>query len=239
MSQKLPPIILFDLDDTLISFDGVIPLAYNKCVNEFFDKYTLNFTKSEFVATWEKADDWYWDDPVRSKDGRENMKQARRNVFRLAFAELDMTDTSLSDMLADNYTAYHNELICLFPNTISTLEWLKMRGTRMGVVTNGASDGQREKLKRFDLERFFEIILIDQEVGYSKPDPRIFQHALDIMDISAKNAWMVGDSLTWDVSGAQAAGIFAIWNDYKKVGLPASAKIEPDRIISEISELLD
>jgi len=239
MLQKIAPVIFFDLDDTLISFDGMVELALEKCVNDFYEKYSPGITKDEFIKARRKAGNWYWADSDRSKAGRENMRQARRDVFQLTCTELNITDTRISDELADNYTAYHDELICLFPNTISALERLSSHGVRMGIITNGASDGQRKKLKRFDLERFFEAVFIDQEVGYSKPDPRIFCHALDLMGVSAKNAWMVGDNLTWDVAGAQAAEIYAIWNDYEKVGLPAFSDIKPDKIITEISELLN
>ena len=234
----LPPVILFDLDDTLISFDGVTAPALEISLNSFFNKYSPGFTKDELTNARKKAARLFWSDPVRNKAGRENMRQARRDVFKLTFEELGISDERLSNELADSYTEQHNELICLFPNTIPVLTELKSRGVRMGLITNGASDGQRDKLKRFDLERYFEAILIDQEVGYSKPDKRIFRHALEILGVSSADAWMVGDSFAWDVAGAQSAGIFAIWHDYEKSGLPADADVIPDRIINDLSELL-
>jgi putative hydrolase of the HAD superfamily len=154
--QNLPPAIFFDLDDTLISFDGVTGPALEKCIGEFFGRHSPGFTKEELVAARKNAGRWYWDDPARSKLGRENVRQARRDVFRLSFKELGVTDGRLSDELADSYTDRHNELICPLPNTHATLATLKSRGIRMGLITNGASDGQRDKLKRFDLERCFD-----------------------------------------------------------------------------------
>jgi putative hydrolase of the HAD superfamily len=49
----------------------------------------------------------------------------------------------------------------------------------------------------------------------------------------------VGDNLVWDVGAPQKLGIFGIWNDYRNKGLPPSSKIIPDRIITNISELVE
>jgi len=239
MKHNLPPVIFFDLDDTLIAFDSVVAPALEKCANDFCERYAPGFTKAELIDARKKAGNWYWSDPARAKAGRENMRQARRDVFRLTFESLGVTDTRLADEVADYYTACHYDLICPFPRTVPTLEALRARGVRMALITNGASEGQREKLKRFDLERFFEAVLISQEAGFDKPDPRIFLRALERMDVPAADAWMVGDSLAWDVAGARAAGIFAVWNDYRKAGLPTDAAVVPDRIVSEIAELLE
>jgi putative hydrolase of the HAD superfamily len=80
--------------------------------------------------------------------------------------------------------------------------------------------------------------LIEGELGYGKPDPRIFQLALDSLQVSSTSTWMVGDRLEFDILGAQKMGIFSIWNDFTKKGLPKDSKIVPDRIINNITELL-
>ena len=71
-----------------------------------------------------------------------------------------------------------------------------------------------------------------------KPDKRIFLHALERLNTSPKNAWMVGDNLDWDVAGAQQLGIYGIWVDWRGEGLPELSLVQPDRIIRNISELL-
>ena len=59
------------------------------------------------------------------------------------------------------------------------------------------------------------------------------------LDADAPASWMVGDNLTYDVGGAQAVGIHAIWLDVRGRGLPDPAPAAPDRIIRSIAELLD
>jgi putative hydrolase of the HAD superfamily len=105
-------------------------------------------------------------------------------------------------------------------------------------LTNGNSKLQNGKINRFNLASYFEFILIEEELGFGKPDSRVFKIALEKLDVFSKNVWMVGDNLVWDIQGAQESGIFAIWNDFNKNGLPENSRIKPDRIINNISELL-
>jgi putative hydrolase of the HAD superfamily len=236
--DKYPLAILFDLDDTLISFDGASDKAWDKCSADFVRQHSYPFTKSELLSTLKKIRKWYWSDPERHKNGREDMIKARRDIVGMALSEFNICDMKISNEFADNYSTCQNELICLFPNTISALMKLKSEGVRMGIITNGSLVGQRAKLSRFGLESFFEIILIDQEVGYSKPDTRIYEHALNLLSLNTDDVWMVGDNLIWDIQAPQSIDIYSVWNDYMKSGLPKDTKIIPDRIIYEISELV-
>lgn len=236
--DKYPLAILFDLDDTLISFDGASEKAWDICCGDFVRQHSCSFTKIELLSTLKKIRRWYWSDTERHKTGREDMIKARRDIVRKALSELAICDEKISNDFADYYSACQNELICLFPNTISALTRLKSEGVRMGIITNGSSVGQRVKLSRFGLESFFEIILIDQETGYSKPDIKIYEHALKLLSLKSDDVWMVGDNLIWDIQAPQSIGIYSVWNDYMKSGLPKDAKIIPDRIIFEISELI-
>ncbi|EMA49964.1 MULTISPECIES: HAD family hydrolase [Halococcus] len=82
---------------------------------------------------------------------------------------------------------------------------------RLGVVTNGAPGMQAEKLAAIGLDDAFEVVV---HAGYdapAKPDPAPFHHALDALDTDPDSTVHVGNSLTSDVPGAQAAGLRAAW----------------------------
>ena len=81
--------------------------------------------------------------------------------------------------------------------------------------------------------------LIEEEFGVEKPDQRIFLHALDRLHISAHEAWMIGDDLARDIAGSQQVGIFAIWCDLARQGLPNTNTVHPDWVIYDLSEVLD
>ena len=106
-------------------------------------------------------------------------------------------------------------------------------------MTNGETEKQRDKIERFDLNKYFKIILIEEEQGFGKPDKRVYQKAMDGLGLNPKDVWAIGDNLEWDVGGPQKHGMFGIWNDYRKKGLPRDSKVIPDRIINSILELVE
>jgi len=233
-----PKAILFDLDDTLIVYDGVSAPAWDACCEEFMNSHAFSFTKEDLLLRLEEVREWFWSDPGRHKRGREHLLETRREIVGMALGDLGVTDTVLVRELADRYSAYRDELISVFPSTYSVLDALRSSGVRLGLITNGSSAGQREKLARFHLADYFEIILIDQELGFGKPDPRVYLHALDLLGLSPGEVWMVGDNLIWDIQAPQSVGIHSIWHDVQGSGLPAESTVCPDGIVTDISLIL-
>ncbi|HEX2403410.1 MAG TPA: HAD-IIIA family hydrolase, partial [Acidimicrobiia bacterium] len=88
----------------------------------------------------------------------------------------------------------------------NAVEQLRDSGVRVAVVSN--SDGSvRGSLGKAGLLDLFEFVIDSHEAGVSKPDPKIFQAALERMGLEPSNAWYVGDSVFHDVNGARAAGL--------------------------------
>lgn len=97
----------------------------------------------------------------------------------------------------------------LQPDVRPALEALE--GTyRLGVLAN-QQRWIRETLSRDGLTGFFEVWIISEEIGFEKPDARIFKAAVDAADVSARRCAMVGDRLDNDVAPARSAGMRAIW----------------------------
>jgi HAD superfamily hydrolase (TIGR01549 family) len=136
----------------------------------------------------------------------------------------------------------------LFPDVLPTLGWLRDRGVHLAAVTNRGFSGPRfhEELRDLGLEELFEATVISCDLGYMKPHPRIFQHALEQMGATPESTAMVGDSLRADVEGAKALGMTAIWRR-PVVGEPLEATedkpepapITPDYTIDKIGDLRD
>jgi putative hydrolase of the HAD superfamily len=155
----------------------------------------------------------------------------------MAFSSLGIDDPEVARDLADAYVEMREGRVGFCPGAIDTIRYFHNRGVRLGLVTNGASEMQRGKLERFGLEPYFDHILIEGEFGAGKPDASVFRHMLGRFNVMAEDAWMVGDDLQRDISGAQALGMFTIWVDWRGGGLPASSPIVPDRIVRSIAEL--
>ncbi|MDL2248405.1 HAD family hydrolase [Tyzzerella sp. OttesenSCG-928-J15] len=232
-----PKAILFDLDDTLISFDGVTHEAWTTACRDFVEKYRPDCEEEEIFQAVTKTSAWYWSDPDRHTEGRKDLLTGRRNIVRLALAELNIHNEEQVESLARGYSEIKYSLIHIYPESIPLLNKLKEAGVRLGLLTNGTSEEQRDKIRRFALEDYFEIILIEGEFGCGKPDSRVYRKALELLELESSDVWMVGDNLVWDIGGAQSLGIHAIWHDYKGKGLPEGSQIIPDRIINNISQL--
>lgn len=135
----------------------------------------------------------------------------------------------------------------LYPDVLETLEWLRRRGCRLGSITNRAYSGPRfwHELRELGLTDYFEVVAISCDVGYLKPHPRIFRHALDGLGLEPTSVVMVGDSLRADVGGAKALGMAAVWRR-PPLGEPVEAGADrpqgeegpaPDYAIDHIGEL--
>lgn len=93
----------------------------------------------------------------------------------------------------------------LFPDTLESLDRLRAAGVRMGAVSNW-DDTFEDVLNRLGIADYFEVTVGSYEVGVEKPDPRIFEIALNAMGWRGDPPWYAGDRVDKDVEGARAAG---------------------------------
>jgi putative hydrolase of the HAD superfamily len=107
---------------------------------------------------------------------------------------------------------------------------------RLALITNGASDTQRAALLALGVEHRFDAVIVSGEVGIAKPEPEIFELALDTLGAPAEQAWHVGDNPVIDVAGAKAAGLTAVWLNRGRQARADSAA-EPDLEVGTLLEL--
>ncbi|HEU4580046.1 MAG TPA: HAD family hydrolase [Polyangiaceae bacterium] len=236
MSSILPPVLLFDLDDTIVRFSTGQPNFWQLALESHVPQLAEHHPR--LCALIDAASQEYWSEPERAFLGRQDMYAARRYVAR-AVLEAEGISEELCQRFADDVTDRKEAYVHPFEGALETLQVLRAQGHRLALLTNGSALFQRRKLQRFALEPFFELILIEGELGYGKPDPRVFQAALDFFAASPQSAWMIGDNLQADIAGAQQLGIDGIWHDPDGRGLPERPPAVPRRIIRQVSELLD
>ena len=89
---------------------------------------------------------------------------------------------------------------------------LQGRGMRLALCSNAPYPAElmQEQLGRLGLLRYFEVVLFSSEVGWRKPNPRIFTELLDRLGLVAERVWFVGDDWQADIEGAAASGMRAI-----------------------------
>ncbi len=130
----------------------------------------------------------------------------------------------------------------IIPGSADGLRALAATGVRLGVVSN--ADGTvQERLAGQELLQVgpgpgvrVECVIDSGAVGVSKPDPRIFQIALEVMQLAPADVWYVGDTPAIDVTGARAAGLVPIVMD--PYGLQADADYVRVRSLGELASLV-
>lgn len=232
-------VLLFDLDDTLLCYEGVASPAWDAVCSAFALENNQNGTLLREQV--EQVRKWYWSSPRRHKRGRKNMLAARERILFLALCKSGIPGRALAGRYAKEmalrYTETRDALMHLFPDSLPVLWQLRAAGYRLGLVTNGTGAGQREKLARFNLEEFFEYIFIEQEAGFGKPDPRIYKKALAAFHVLPENCLMVGDNPAWDVYPALRLGMRAVW--FNPSGRTEPLPLMQIKALSELPGLLE
>lgn len=107
-------------------------------------------------------------------------------------------------------TPWHSEDELPYTDAESTLAHLFQRGYKLGIIANQKL-GTSERLESWKLRQYFDIIVASAEIGYAKPDLRIFEKALELAGCTAQECVMVGDRLDNDMHPAKAVGMTTVW----------------------------
>lgn len=107
-------------------------------------------------------------------------------------------------------TPWHSEEEIPYPDAHSTLAALRQKGYLLGIIAN-QKPGTAERLKNWGLHRYFDVIASSAEIGYAKPDKRIFEKAFELAGCTARESVMVGDRLDNDIAPAKEIGMTTVW----------------------------
>jgi len=254
--------ILLDLDDTLMPEHAPVEGAYEVACQLAAQKHGIDpAALTETVRTrarelWHACPHRAWcvEMGVASWEGlsgpfdADNPHDAalaawtpgyRRQAWTESLATFDIQDDALAEVLDCTFAREKRARYTPYPEAIPALE--SLRGNyRLGMVTNGASSVQRDKAARTGLDAYFETIVVSGEFGRGKPDPGIFLHACQRLGVSAEETVMVGNSLTRDIAGAQAAGIRAVWVNRSGAALEGDLKPHAEIVhVGQLRPLLD
>lgn len=99
----------------------------------------------------------------------------------------------------------------LYPFTVDVIRYIKNKGLKTGIVTNGSSELQNKKMDMLGIKSEFDTIIISGEVGISKPNPEPFLEAASLLGEASENMLYVGDNPKNDVMGSRNAGYVSVW----------------------------
>lgn len=157
------------------------------------------------------------------------LEDIRLEAFRRTLSLVGVEDDELACELNTIYVRHRFGDIELYPDVLPVLDELSPR-FGLGLLSNGNTYPER-----CGLEGRFQFIVFAQDVGIEKPDPRIFDIALERAGCARDELLHVGDSLETDVGGARNAGVKAVW--LNRDGRENSGGVVPDTEIISLAEL--
>ncbi len=203
MYKNLVTDVFFDLDHTLWDFEKNSALTFKQILAE----HTPGVDLQEFLKVYVPANFAFWKLYREEKITKEQLRYQRlRTVFdTLGYPIEDAT----INLLADEYIHHLSSHNHLFPNTMEILAYLRPK-YRLHIITNGFQEIQDKKLQNANIHTYFDQVINSEMAGVKKPNPHIFELALEMAGVAPEKSIMIGDSLEADIQGALNVGFHAL-----------------------------
>jgi 2-haloacid dehalogenase len=219
--------VFFDADDTLFDY----PLAERTALLACLDEFAVTAEPEVVIAAYKRHNRAVWQAFERGETDQATLRVER---FRRLAAELVLPGLPL-----DRIGAYYLEALArqsqLLPGALATIQALAEKFP-LALVTNGIAFVQNKRFAASPITPYFKSIVISEEVGMAKPDPRIFEPALRTIGVAAADVLYVGDSVSSDMAAARNAGMDFCWLNPQ--GAPVPAGHAPIFTIAAIKEIL-
>jgi len=224
--------LFIDFDDTLYDTYGNAVIA----LRETFDAFHLE----RYFADPQVFYDAYWaaniDLWTRYSKGEIDRPYLIVERFRrpLSVGEgLDVTEAFCLEM-SDRFLDFCSSKPGVVDGAHELMGYLKQKGYRMHMCSNGFHEVQYKKLAACGLRDFFDTVILSEDAGVNKPSPQYFDYALKVSGAERATTLMIGDNLNTDVLGALNAGLDAMlfnrWN-IEKTDIPHTVTFVVDRLL--------
>jgi putative hydrolase of the HAD superfamily len=212
--------IFFDIDETLLNQRHAEAAAAGRFLKTFGPLLPDYFTVPAFCLRWRLLREEHLP-PFLS--GAISFQEHRRRRIR----ELFIDGASLTDRQADErfnvFLHEYRRAWRLFDDVLECLEAL--RGKPLGVLSNGNSEQQRQKLRQTGIAERFSSIIISEDLGIAKPGREFFLAACRLTGFAPQECIYVGDRLDSDARGSRGAGMRGIWLDRWRCEAPADVDV--------------
>jgi putative hydrolase of the HAD superfamily len=252
--------IFFDLDDTLLWDQKSVKEAFVATCKFAKEKYSqINVDEFEEVvrdaarklyATYETYDftqmiginpfEGLWGNFNDNDENFRKMSQIvptyRKNTWTEGLKAVGIDDADFGSELAERFPAERRNKPFVYEETFHVLEKLKGKYTLL-LLTNGSPELQNTKLEITpELVPYFDHVVISGAFGRGKPDPTLFEHALQLAGSTINDTIMVGDNLKTDILGAARVGMPSVWiNRHNK---ERDIDVTPTYEIKHLEELI-
>ena len=196
--------IFFDLDHTLWDFDKNSELAFERILNNYFP----NIKVEDFITVYAPINQSCWKLYQKDEITHQELRYKRlKDTFDIL--NHDISENQI-DVISDEYIEFLPDFNHLFDDAIEVLDFLSEK-YQLHIITNGFAEVQYKKMNNSNISHYFKTITNSELAGAKKPNPIIFEHALNVANAQKSESVMIGDCLDADVNGALDFGIEAIF----------------------------
>ena len=214
--------VLFDADETLFSFNSYLGLT------AMLKRYGIDFTPEDYDA-FQAVNKLLW---VAYQNNEITAEDIQMRRFAKLAEQTGVHQIQLNQELMAEMAKVSKPL----DGVMEMLETLYPE-VKMGIITNGFTELQQQRLQNTQTEKFFEIVVVSEQIGVAKPDRKVFDYAFSQMDkLDKTKILMVGDTLASDILGGYNSGIDTCW--FNHANLVNDTKIQPTYEIKDIRELV-
>ncbi|MBN2337244.1 MAG: HAD family hydrolase [Acidobacteria bacterium] len=248
--------LVFDLDDTLMAEESSAEAAFVAAGEPARERYAIDpvalhltlrkacreiwyafsehpYCKRVGISSWEGM----WAEFTGPGPELERLRSwapaYRFESWRAALGRHGVDDPALAGEMAEAFPRLRRRIHVVYPDTLPALG--ELENYALGLLTNGASDLQRRKIEGAGIGGYFREILISGDIGFGKPDPRIYSLMLRRLGAAPRTTLMIGNNLVTDVAAAQRAGMRAVW--VNRTGAARAGDVVPDWEIADLSGL--
>ena len=228
--------VFFDLDGTLCDSDTAWSIAVRETF-QLFSKHQPDISEEDLTKAWATVHQKLFQ---QLDAGKCSMAKVRDLRFQCLFKELNLPLGKFTEELNDFLSTRYITSLRLYEN-VTVLE--ELHAYHIGIITNGAhdehTDSQLSKVRYLELSERILSLTISDEIGVRKPNIKIFKLACERANVLLKEAMFVGDSIQYDIIGANKAGMTSVLIDRKSdVLIPKVADRRPDYSISNLYDVL-
>lgn len=214
--------ILFDLDDTLLNRDHAVDNLFYIILEKYYGAIQ-GMLKKDMLEKFKEY------------DKRDYGIADKTNVLSSFFNAFPSTFQLPRHDMQDFWDQQFPYCFSIDQHVLKVLQTMKKQ-VQVGIITNGSTQRQKAKITHTGLASYFDVILISEEVGLTKPDKRIFELALNQLHVQPEEALFVGDDLEKDIAGCQQARMKGIWYNPHRLTNPTD--IKPDAVIHSFEQLI-
>ncbi|MEI5907952.1 HAD family hydrolase [Bacillus spongiae] len=214
--------MIFDLDDTLLNRDKAVEKMFLMILDKCYEEVNHS-RKKEMLQKFKEYDQ------------RRYGQSDKINVLESLFDEFSPKYRMPRHDIQDFWNQHFPYCFSINQNTINIINIIK-KHVKVAIVTNGATQRQRAKINNTNLNSCFDTVIISEEVGFSKPDKRIFELVLNKLKVEPDATLFVGDDIERDIDGCQNVNIKGIW--FNPCMINNESDIKPYDEIHSLDELL-